>query len=330
MTDLTRAIEAIGSASRVALACHVSPDGDALGSMLALHHALRAAGRDSVASFPEPFDVAPHYRRLPGLDLLTPPSDFPLEPEVMVTFDCGSFDRLGDLVEPAKRAGELVVLDHHASNDRFGTINVVEPEAAATAVLVYRLIEQCDFLALDDPTAVCLYAGIVCDTGRFQYESTSPEVFEISRHLIDFDVPLAQLNRSLFEEHSFDYLQMMGALLSRARLVEDRAFVWVAVTQADLAQWGVTLDETEGLIDVIRRTSEAEVSCVAKEEPSGAYRISLRSLGDVDVCAIAQGEGGGGHRFAAGFTSSDSLEAIVGRIERSLPRGARPSANAGT
>lgn len=322
MNELQRAIKVIGSASQVALACHVSPDGDALGSMLGLHHALRAAGRDSVASFPDPFVVAPHYRELPGLDLLTEPGHFPVEPEVMVTFDCGSLNRLGGLVEPAKRAGELVVLDHHASNDRYGSINAVDPAAAATAVLVYRLIEQAPFLELDYSVAVCLYAGIVCDTGRFQYESTTEEVFDIARTLVGYGVPLAQLNRALFEEHRFPYLQLVGALLSRAVLVPDRHFVWVAITQADLRRHDVTLDETEGLIDLVRRTSEAEVSCVLKEEPDGSLRVSLRSLGAVDVCAIAQAQGGGGHRFAAGFTTDATVDAAVARVIDALPPAA--------
>lgn len=319
MDDLQQAVEQIEGATQVALACHVSPDGDALGSMLALHHALRAAGRNSVASYSEPFVVAPHYREMPGLDLLTKPADFPRDPEVMVTFDCGSLARLGDLAEPAKRAGRLVVLDHHASNDRYGSINVVEPAAAATAVLVYRLIQESEILSLDHAVAVCLYAGIVCDTGRFQYESTTEEVFDIARDLITYDVPLARLNRSLFEEHRFAYLQMVGELLSRATLVSSRRFVWVAVTQADLDRYGVTVEETEGLIDLIRRTSEAEVSCVLKEEADGSLKISLRSLGAVDVCSIAQAEGGGGHRFAAGFTTSSSIDTTVLRILHALP-----------
>ncbi|MGH9025547.1 MAG: DHH family phosphoesterase, partial [Acidimicrobiia bacterium] len=134
--DVARAAGAIAGARTVALACHVSPDGDALGSMLGLMHVLRGAGRDVVASFPTPFVVAPHYRELPGLDLLTPPADFPMEAEVVVTFDCGSIGRLGDLEPAAKGAGDLVVVDHHASNDRYGSINVVDPDAAASGVLV--------------------------------------------------------------------------------------------------------------------------------------------------------------------------------------------------
>jgi phosphoesterase RecJ-like protein len=316
-SQLTRAAEVIRSAPTVALACHVSPDGDALGSMLGLHHVLRAAGISSIASFSEPFVVAPHYRELPGLDLLTPPDQYPNEPAVMVTFDSGSLSRLGDLEAPAKAADELIVVDHHISNQRYGTINVIDADAAASGVLVRRLIDKLG-LPLTRDAAVCLYAALVCDTGRFQYESTTPDVFELARELTCFDVPIPELSRTLFEEHRFAYLQLLADALSRAQLVADKQFVWTCVTQADLERHGVSFEEVEGLIDVVRRTREAEVACVLKEAADGAWRVSLRSLGAVDVRHVAEAQGGGGHRFAAGFTSDESAEAVVAQILAAL------------
>jgi phosphoesterase RecJ-like protein len=315
---LDRAVDAIRNAPDVALACHVSPDGDALGSMLGLFHVLRGAGTECVASFPTPFVVAPHYRELPGLDLLTPPHEFPPEPAVMMTFDCGSLGRLGDLEPAAKSAGELIVIDHHVSNDRYGSINVIDPDAAASGSLVYRLVRMLG-LPLNRDAAVCLYAALVCDTGRFQYDTTTPAVFSMARELVQHDVPVSRLSRTLFEEHRFAYLKLLGDALHHAHLVPERRFVWTAVTQDDLAKHQVTIEEVEGLIDILRRTAEAEVTCVVKEEADGAVRVSLRSLGDVDVRSIAESEGGGGHRFAAGFSSDDTVEVVVARIERKLP-----------
>ena len=316
-TDLQHAARLIRDADQVALACHVNPDGDALGSMLGLFHVLRADGRDVLASFPSPFVVAPHYRELPGLDLLGKPVDFPTAPDVMVTFDCGSPDRLGDLEPAAHAAGELIVIDHHISNRRYGTVNVIEPEAAASGWVVQRLIDTLG-LPLCRDAAVCLYAAIVCDTGRFQYDTTTPEVFDLARRLTEFDVPVARLSRTLFEEHRFAYLQLLAEALANAELIREQRFVWTAVTQDMLQRHQVTVEEVEGLIDILRRTEEAEVTCVLKEEADGTVRVSLRSLGDVDVRRIAEAHGGGGHQYAAGFTTHLDVPTTAARIRAAL------------
>ena len=301
--DIVRAAEIIRGAKHIALACHVQPDGDALGSMLAFHHLCRANGVTSVASWGRPFVVAPHYEFLPGLDLATKPADFPADPDVMITFDCGSLDRLGELAAPAQAARELVVLDHHASNLRFGTHNVVDLDAAATAVVVRDLARELGW-DLNRDAAVCLYTGLVTDTGRFQYENTTPDVFELAAELAHFGIPTDEICRKLYEEHRFDYLRLVGAVLARAQLDRDIGFVATWITNFDLDGFGVTLDECEGLIDLVRRTTEADVACVCKESHEGV-RVSLRSLAgsNIDVGSIAKALGGGGHPYAAGFTA---------------------------
>jgi phosphoesterase RecJ-like protein len=316
-SELALAARAVAEAGHVALACHINPDGDALGSMLGLFHVLQAGGCNVVASFPHPFTVAPHYRELPGLELLSHPDEFPREPDVMVTFDCGSLGRLGDLEPAAKAARELIVLDHHISNTRYGTINVIDPAAAASGVLVRRLVLELG-LPLTNDAAVALYAALVCDTGRFQYETTTPSVFDLASELVAFDVPVSRLSRQLFEEHRFAYLKLLGEALAAAELDAERRFVWTSVTQDMLRRHGVTLEEVEGLIDIVRRATEAEVTCVLKEEADGSVRVSLRSLGDVDVRVIAAGQGGGGHRFAAGFESTLDIPSVVANIRDAL------------
>jgi phosphoesterase RecJ-like protein len=311
------AVAAIAAAPALALACHIGPDGDALGSLLAMHHLALAHGKPSVASWSEPFVVAPHYGFLPGLDLCTKPADFPPAPEVMVTFDCGSLARLGDLAKPAQDARELIVLDHHASNDNYGTINVVDPAAAATAVVVRRLARALGW-SLTRDAALCLYTGLVTDTGRFQYSNTTAEVFELAQELAQFDLPIAAASRQLFEQHSFDYLQMVGACLARAELDRDLRFVATWVTNFDLDGFDVDLAETEGLIDLVRRTAEADVACVCKESPEG-IRVSLRSVrDDIDVGLIAARFGGGGHRYAAGFVAPYPVVDVLAGIKAAL------------
>ena len=314
--DLDLAVAAIRSAPSLALACHLGPDGDALGSMLALHHLALANGVDAVASWSEPFVVAPHYTFLPGLDRTTAPSAFPESPPVMITFDCGSVQRLGDLAGAAKSAAELIVLDHHASNDRYGSINVVDVEAAATAVVVRELARRLGWELTRD-AALCLYTGLVTDTGRFQYDNTSPEVFELATELSRFDLPIAEITRQLFEEHSFRYLKMVGACLARAELDHELRFVATWVTNFDLDGFDVTIDETEGLIDLVRRTSEADVACVCKETVDG-IRVSLRSVSDLDVASVAARFGGGGHKYAAGFVAPYPVTGVLEGIKQAL------------
>lgn len=317
--ELDRAVDVIKSAGSLALACHVGPDGDALGSMLALHHLARAQGVPSVASWSEPFVVAPHYAFLPGLDTTTKPADFPASPEVMITFDCGSLDRLGQLetnAVVARDAGRLIVLDHHASNDRYGSINVVDEEAAATAVVVRELARALGW-HLTREAALCLYTGLVTDTGRFQYSNTTPDVFEFAQELAAFELPISSISRQLFEQHRFAYLKMVGACLARAELDTDLSFVATWITNFDLDGFDVDIEETEGLIDLVRRTAEAEVSCVCKETEDG-IRVSLRSVGDADVAAIAQRFGGGGHRYAAGFTAPYPVTNVLDAIKAAL------------
>jgi phosphoesterase RecJ-like protein len=319
VTALERAADVIAGAPSLALACHVHPDGDALGSLLAMHLLCRANGKRSVASWPQPFAVAPHYELLPGLHLAVAPEDFPERPDVMVTFDCGSLPRLGELAHPAKAAGELIVLDHHADNTRFGTINAVETWAAATAVVVRRIAGMLDW-QLDRDVAFCLYVGLVTDTGRFQYPNTTPDVFHLAEELAGFDLPIQDITRELFEKHRFAYVKLAAEVLSRAEYEPDRRFVAAWVSAADLARHGVDFDETEGLIDLVRRTAEADVACVLKEAPGEGVRVSLRSVSEVDVGVIASTLGGGGHRYMAGFTSERSIPDTLEQIRRLLPQ----------
>ena len=317
MTDIDEAAEAIAAAPSLALACHAAPDGDALGSMLALQHLALEAGKPAVASWPEPFVFGPHYSFLPGLESATKPADFPPAPDLMVTFDCGSLARLGELATPARAARQLIVIDHHVSNDGYGTINCIDPDAAASAVVVRRLLDRLGW-PLDRTAALCLYAALVCDTGRFQYDCTTPDVFTLAKELAGFDLPIASMNRQLFEEHRLAYLRLAGTALERAEFDPDRRFVAAWVTADDLARHGVDIDETEGLIDLVRRTSEADVSCVLKETPEGT-KVSLRAVSGFDVGAMATAFGGGGHRGAAGFTSDRTVPEVLEDIRSALP-----------
>lgn len=308
----------VREADSLALACHHHPDGDALGSMLAMHLLCEANGKASVASWPSPWVVAPHYEFLPGLDHCTAPADFPTEPEVLVTFDLGRLERLGDLAPAAERAGQVIVLDHHPDNQRFGTLNWVDESAAATAVLVRQLAAELDWPLTRD-VALDIYVGLVTDTGRFRYPNTTPEVFHLAEELAEYDLPIARITRELFEKHRFQYVQLLSMALARTELDTDRGFVVAWLTQQDLDDFEVTFDETEGFIDHVRACEEAEVACVLRESPGEGLRVSLRSTGSFDVSEVAAHFGGGGHTFMAGFATDRPIPEVVEAIRARLP-----------
>lgn len=304
-TEWDAAIDALRRASRIAFACHLGPDGDALGSMMALTIALKEAGHDVVASWgSDPFEVPAQYRFLPHLELLVPPAEYPAEPDLMITFDAGSIGRLGSLEQHARAAKTLLVIDHHVSNERFGTINLIDGAAAASAVIVFDLLHRMS-LAIDRDIATCLYTGLVTDTGRFQYRNTTPEVHGIAADLLAAGAPHVEITQTIYNTHPVGYLRLAATALERLEVNEKAGMVWTWVTQADLARHEVGMDDIEALIDLVRTVDTTDVAVVLKEQPDGLYRVSMRSKGDSDVGRVAELFGGGGHALAAGFTSED-------------------------
>jgi phosphoesterase RecJ-like protein len=316
------AVRLLAGARHVVLACHVGPDGDALGSMLALGLALRSLGTQVFCSWGEPeLRVPTSLSLLPGQELLVPPSALPAAPELLVTLDTGSLDRLGLLQPLAEAAGDVLVVDHHASNTGFGTVHLVEVTAAATAVLVAELVDLLG-VELDRDIATGLYAGLVTDTGSFKYIATTPAVHQLAARLLATGLRHDLLTRALYDTNTFGYVQLLGAGLSRVRLDPAAArglgLVWTWTTAEDLALYGVDLSQIEGMIDIVRTAVEAEVALVAKGDSDGTVKVSMRSKGQVDVGAVCVGLGGGGHLYAAGFTSYDDVPTTVAKVTAAL------------
>ena len=320
--DWQAATELLARHDDVVLTCHVGPDGDALGSMLALGIALRDRGTKVRASWgSEPFEVPTAYASLPGLDLLVPAADVPEAPGLLCTFDTGSVDRLGSLADRVPAATDVLVVDHHMSNTRFGTVNLVDPQAAATAVVVVELLDRLG-LPLTAEIAAPVYTGLVTDTGSFKYAATTPAVHELAARLLATGIRHDVISREIWDTASFGYVQLLGAVCSRA-VLEDQGLglVWASVDADDYAHSGLGLADVEGVIDVLRLAREAEVACVLKHDPSdGTLKVSTRSKGRIDVGAVCIALGGGGHRFAAGFTSYDGVQVALQRLREQLSR----------
>jgi bifunctional oligoribonuclease and PAP phosphatase NrnA len=290
--------------------------------MLGLSAFLRARGVETVCSFPnEPLEPPRWAALLPGADRLVEAADFPRDPEIMVTCDCASADRLGRLQASVDRAGEVIWIDHHRSNDGLGTIPLIDPDASSTCEMVYRLITVMGGEVPDD-TALCLYAGLVTDTGKFQYEATRPQTLRIAAELREHPFDHSALVQALYEDNRREYLSLVGTALGRMAYEPEADLIWTYLTQSDLAAAGVHAQETDDLIDVIRTARDVDVAAVMKQMKDGRFKVSARSRGNHDLAAVAAAFGGGGHRLAAGYTSdhgpAETIELLVAALRGDL------------
>ncbi|MEH0935106.1 DHH family phosphoesterase [Micromonospora psammae] len=316
------AVRGLSAEARVLLICHVNPDGDALGSMLGFGLGLRRLGvRRLQATFPGPPELPESLRWLPGADLLVPAVEAYPDPDLVICFDAASESRLGELVDRLDTAGAALVLDHHASNTRFGGIHLVDPRAAATSVVAGELLARLD-VPLDAEIAVGLYVALTTDTGSFRFEATTPAVHRLAARLLATGINPGDISRRVFDTRPFGAVQLFGEVLLRARLEPAAAaghgLVWTYATLDDLARHDQRPYVLEALIDSVRCTAEADVACVLKQVAADEWAVSMRSKGAVDVSRVAVALDGGGHRFAAGFTGRGGVEEVVGRIRARL------------
>lgn len=317
---VSRLRDAATDGQRIVVAAHVGPDGDALGAALALHLALsRLGARTSPTWGEEPLRVPSAYADLPGVDALVPPSSIdPAEVDLLISVDAASVERLGSLAPIVATQVPTVVVDHHATNTRFGTVHLVAPRAAATVVVVDELLRRLG-VPLDLELATCLYVGLVTDTGRFQHASTDRAAMELGGRLLEAGVPHEELTRRLFRTRTVGELTLLARALARLEFVPEVRLVHAHVTRDDAAEAGAGLEAAESIIDVVRTADVAEVAMVARQDPAtGDWRVSLRSHGAVDVGRVAERVGGGGHPRASGFTSAGTYADVLGRVVAEL------------
>ncbi|WBB98599.1 MULTISPECIES: bifunctional oligoribonuclease/PAP phosphatase NrnA [unclassified Solwaraspora] len=315
------AVRAVPPGGRVLLLCHVNPDGDALGSMLGFGLGLTRLGGCAVqAAFPGNQELPPSLRGMPGSHLLVQPDEAWADPDLALCFDVASASRLNALADRMTTRTAIVV-DHHASNTRFGGIHLVDPTAAATSVVVDQLLGRLG-VPLDREIAECLYIALITDTGSFRFDMTTPAVHQFAARLLATGISPAEVSRRVFDSRPFGAVQLFGAVLQRCVLEPAAAggqgLVWTHATLADLERFDQPPYVLEALIDSVRCTVEADVSCVLKQVSETGWAVSMRSKGGVDVSAVAVALGGGGHRLAAGFTGVGSADEVIAAIRAQL------------
>lgn len=308
---LSDAAAAIHDSRSIVLACHVNPDGDALGSLLGLALALIPLGKELVCLSAD--GVPDILRFLPGMELVTQTTNVPAF-DLALVVDSGELPRVGDTVKPLiGRAKRVVDIDHHVTAGAFGDIRVLDSRAASTAEIVYALLETLGAPITSD-IATCLFTGVITDTGSFRFQNVTPNTLRVAAKLLEAGAPPAYISENVFENRTFAATCLLGHALSSLSQTPDGKIIWAHITAKDFQELGATDQDTEGVVNYVRGVRGAEVGILFREMESGKIRVSLRSRESVNVAQIASRFGGGGHRMASGCT----LDAPLVQAEQAM------------
>ena len=313
-------LDALRAGERFLLVTHENPDGDALGSLVAMQGVLRALGKDS-AMFMDPGEFPlPYEYEFFGLEGLVTRAPADLGGHTVVFLDCGNLDRNPLAVDGAR----ILNIDHHHDNTRFGTVNHVVPAASCTAEIVWDLMRALG-VAPTAEMAEALYVGLVTDTGRFMYENTGTRAHVMAAELIEAGVDVHEIYRRLYEGMPEPKLTLLARALAQVSRYDGGVLTFARLTREDFAATGAEESYTEGIIDHLRSVEGTKVAALVREltgeDKRGQAKVSLRATdGTVDVSAIARAQGGGGHRQAAGFTTALGLDELVGVLREAVAR----------
>jgi phosphoesterase RecJ-like protein len=320
-------LEHIRQDTRFVLATHESVDGDALGSLVGMQGLLSALGKDSLMFMaPSELPLPEEYRWFELEHLIqVPPPD--IAQRTVVFLDCGNIDR--NSAEVLRDGAHLLNVDHHHDNTRFGTLDHVDASASCTAEIIWDLMHG---LGVPPTPAVAeaLYVGLITDTGRFMYENTGPRAHQMAAELIAAGVDVQAIYRRLYEDLPFAKIALLGRALAQARRYDAGELTLAALSAGDF-RWAQAQDSySEGIIDHLRAVKGTKVAVLVREltaqERRGERKVSLRATGDdVDVSAIARAQGGGGHRRAAGFTTTLELDELIEFLRQEIASQLHPA-----
>ena len=310
------------------LTTHENPDGDALGSLIAMHEVLKLMGKDTVmfmsaAEFPLPYE----YRHMPLEEVMHElPGD--ANERTVVFLDCGNADRMP--VNFLQRdAAHILNIDHHHDNTRFGTTNLVVGHASCTAEIIYSLLGELE-VEITPKIAEALYVGLVTDTGRFMYENTGTRAHVMAAELIAAGVDVHEMYRRLYEGIPFGKLELLARALNNVERYDDGRLTITRLSAQDYADTGAAENYSEGVVDHLRSVHGTAVAGLVRDllgdGQEGRRKVSLRATNEhVDVSAIARAQGGGGHRQAAGFSTEMGSDELVEFLRGELAAQLEPA-----
>ncbi len=315
-------LDELRSSDKLVVVTHENPDGDALGSLIAMQEMLLALGKDSLmfidaGEFPLPQEY--HFFDLPRL-VTEPPAD--LEERTFVFLDCGNLER--NPAEAFQRPGAHILnIDHHHDNTRFGTVNLVVPEASCTAEIVWDLMHGLG-VTPNQHASEALYVGLITDTGRFMYENTGARAHLMAAELIDLGVDVHEIYRRVYEGVPYGKLALLARGLANVRRYDGGRLTMTELSKLDFTETGAEESYSEGVIDHLRAVEGTAVAALVRDRMGDTNgdrlrKVSLRSSNDqVDVSAIARVQGGGGHRQAAGFSTALEWDELVGFLRQAV------------
>lgn len=299
---------ALAPAKSVLVVSHLRPDGDALGSTIAFAIWLESLGKE-VTAWNES-GLAPKFRYLPRWELLEIPTPQARTFDAIVALDCSSRKRLGSVLDGVEIPPVFVNIDHHVSNERYGTLNHVDSSSPATGEIVYEFLETCGARITSD-IAVNLFAAISTDTGSFQYSNTTARTFAVASGLVEAGVNVGELSRAIYDTQPRRHLELMRHALNNAEFFCDDRVACTTLTRADAERLGIQPEDTEGIIDHLRSVDTVLAAVFFEEIEDGRVRVSSRSKDvRVDVCKVCGEFGGGGHPLASGARIRGSIEDV--------------------
>ena len=292
---------------------HINPDGDALGASFCLKILLDRENIDSDIGFDIQNNLPSNLNHLP-YELIT--NNIKSSYETVFVFDCGNPSRLGKYEEIILKAKNIIVIDHHI-DPTFGSIQIVDSEAASTTQVLYRQLIA-EGYEIDKSMADCLLTGLITDTGRFQYPNTTSEVFIIASELLKNGADLALISENIYGSIEFNALKLQSEIINRIVFVKEIQFTYSTVYQEDYEKHKIDPEETDFLIDVVRLVKDANIALLLKEQPDGSFKGSLRSRNNFNVQELAALFDGGGHKAASGFSSRLSEKEIIKKIKNAI------------
>lgn len=310
------AARAVHAARYVAVCAHVDPDGDAVGSVLALAHALEAAGVDADPVLASGDRAPVTYAFLPGTERFVRVDALDRRPDVVFALDSPNVSRLGE-ASALLDGATVVVIDHHPDNERFGDVCIVDADAPSTSALVWDLLPALG-VTPDQAVLDCVFCGLMTDTGRFSFDNATPRAFRLAAELAEAGARTGWVYRNVYEQRSHAALLLVSRAMGRLTFANGGAVAYSWIGDDDLRETGALPEETEDLIDAVRVVAGPQVVALFKCS-SNRVKGSLRAKDGTDVSAVAQKLGGGGHRAAAGFTLDGSLEDAIEAVLQLLP-----------